>query len=77
MKAGSTCILQVVYGCYAAVQLADVSALHLLAAKLPFFFRPRSWQKGAYQVGYNTARVPDLQFDSRRNNTNITSWGLY
>ena len=32
------------------MQLADAAALHQLAAKLPFFFKPRSWQKGAYQV---------------------------
>ena len=42
--------LQAVYGSYAAVLLADASALHDLAAKLPFFFQHRSWQKGAYQV---------------------------
>lgn len=47
-------MLQAVYGCYAAVQLADAAALHQLAAKLPFFFKHRSWQKGAFQVSVTT-----------------------
>ncbi|KAL3134106.1 hypothetical protein ABBQ32_008528 [Trebouxia sp. C0010 RCD-2024] len=39
-----------VFGCYAAVAAANAEAVHVLAEKLPYFFRHRSWQSGAYQV---------------------------
>ena len=42
--------MQAVFGCYSAVALADAHAVQTLAAKLPFLFRQRSWQTGAYQV---------------------------
>ena len=42
--------VQTVFGCYSAVALADAHAVQTLAAKLPFLFRHRSWQTGAYQV---------------------------
>lgn len=42
--------MQAVFGCYSAVAAADAEAVHVLAEKLPYFFRHRSWQSGAYQV---------------------------
>ncbi len=42
--------LQAVFGCYSAVALADAQAVQALAEKLPFLFKHRSWQTGAYQV---------------------------
>lgn len=42
--------MQAVFGGYSAVAAADAEAVHVLAEKLPYFFRHRSWQSGAYQV---------------------------
>ncbi|KAL0039754.1 hypothetical protein WJX77_006967 [Trebouxia sp. C0004] len=39
-----------VFGCYAAVALADVTALQLLPEKLLSLFKHCTWQTGAYQV---------------------------
>lgn len=44
--------MQAVFGCYSAVAAADAEAVHGLAEKLPYFFKQRSWQSGAYQVGF-------------------------
>jgi len=43
-------VVQAVFGCYAAVALADVTALQLLPEKLLSLFKHRTWQTGAYQV---------------------------